>query len=252
MKISIITISYNSQKTIDDTLRSVTSQDYPSIEYLIVDGHSSDDTLKIVDRYKDKIIKVISEKDAGLYDALNKGIRNCTGDIIGMIHSDDAYYDNHVLSEVAEAFEKNPQAEALYGDLIFVDRDDTSQIKRVWRAGQYNQGDFAKGWMPPHPTFFVRKELYEKFGFFTTKLRYSSDYELMLRFIHINKIKLIYLPRIIVRMRMGGISNFSFLIKWKAHLEDRKAWHMNGLKPSTFNLIRKPLSKLGQYFERSV
>lgn len=250
MKISIITITFNSADTLEDTIRSVVSQDYPDIEYIIIDGLSKDATLRIAEKYKDNIAKLISEKDNGLYDALNKGIKQCTGDVIGMLHSDDVYYDEHVLSKVADAFKKNSAADALYGDLIFVERFDLNNVKRVWRSGNYKAGSFAKGWMPPHPTFFVRRHVYEKYGLFNTGLRLSADYELMLRFIHVKKINLIYLPQMIVRMRMGGVSNFSLALKWKAHLEDRKAWVLNGMKP-TLSLLRKPLSKVFQYFQRS-
>ncbi|MEO8147770.1 MAG: glycosyltransferase family 2 protein [Bacteroidia bacterium] len=250
MKISIITITYNSAETLEETIRSVVSQDYPNIEYIIIDGLSKDATLQIAEKYKGNISKLISEKDNGLYDALNKGIQQCTGDVIGMLHSDDVYYDEHVLSKVAAAFAQHPDAGALYGDLIFVERFDLTNIKRVWRSGKYKEGAFAKGWMPPHPTFFVRRHVYEKHGLFNTDLRLAADYELMLRFIHVKKVKLIYLPIMIIRMRMGGVSNFSLALKWKAHLEDRKAWALNGMRP-TLSLLRKPLSKVFQYFQRS-
>lgn len=249
MKISIITITYNSAETLEETIQSVVAQDYPNIEYIIIDGLSKDATLQIADKYKANISKLISEKDNGLYDALNKGIQQCTGDVIGMLHSDDVYYDEHVLSKVAEAFKQNPDVGALYGDLIFVERFNLQNIKRVWKSGHYKEGAFKKGWMPPHPTFFVRKHVYEKYGLFNTTLRLAADYELMLRFIHVKKVKLIYLPIMIVRMRMGGVSNFSLTLKWKAHLEDRKAWALNGMQP-TLSLLRKPLSKVFQYFQR--
>lgn len=251
MKLSIITITYNSAATLEATIQSVINQDYPNIEYIIIDGKSTDSTLEIVTKYKSKIAKVISEKDHGLYDALNKGILNATGDVIGFLHSDDVYYDNTILSQVMTAFANQPEAQGLYGDLIFVERLDLNKIKRVWHSGTYVQDAFLNGWMPPHPTFFVRKEIYQKHGNFNTKLKHAADYELMLRFIHVHKINLIYLPEIIVRMRMGGASNFSFRNKWEAHLEDREAWRINGLKPNPLKLMLKPLSKISQYFKRS-
>lgn len=250
MKISIITITYNSAETVEETIQSVLSQDYPDIEYIIVDGKSKDNTIQIIEKYNDKISKVVSEKDNGLYDALNKGIRLCTGDVIGMLHSDDVYYNSEVLSKVAAAFKQHPEAGAVYGDLIFVERFNLNSIKRVWRSGLYKEGSFAKGWMPPHPTFFVRKSVYDKYGVFNTDLKLAADYELMLRLIHVKKVKPVYLPIMIVKMRMGGVSNFSVALKWKAHLEDRKAWALNGMQPS-LQLLRKPLSKLFQYFQRS-
>lgn len=251
MKLSIITITYNSAATLEATLQSVLNQDYSDIEYLIIDGKSTDATLEIVAKYRDKIAKVISEKDYGLYDALNKGIQLATGDVIGFLHSDDMYFDTTILSQVMKAFSSHPKAEGLYGDLIFVDRVDLNKIKRVWHSGNYVAGSFLNGWMPPHPTFFVRKAVYQKYGTFNTKLKHAADYELMLRFIHVHKIKLIYLSEILVRMRMGGASNFSLRNKWEAHLEDREAWRLNGIKPNPLKLMMKPLSKVKQYFKRS-
>lgn len=251
MKISIITITYNSAATVEDTIKSVVMQDYPEIEYLIIDGKSKDKTLEIVNQYKDKISKVISEKDKGLYDALNKGIQHATGDVIGMLHSDDLYANEKVISQIAETFKKRPDAEGVYADLVFVNRNDTNKIMRTWESGEYQEGDFLRGWMPPHPTFFVRKECYEKFGGFNTELKLSADYELMLRLIHKNNIKLAYLNETIVKMRMGGVSNVSFFVKLKANLEDKMAWKLNGLKPNMLTMLKKPLRKLGQYFKRA-
>lgn len=251
MKISIITITYNSAQTLEDTLKSVTSQDYPNLEYIIIDGKSKDTTLQIVDKYKSGIAKVVSEKDKGLYDALNKGIKHATGDVIGMLHSDDLYANESVISNVMKKFAEDPSVEGVYADLVFVNRNDTNKSMRVWESGTYQEGDFLKGWMPPHPTFFVRKEVYEKFGGFNTELKLSADYELMLRLIHKNNIKLAYLPQVIVKMRMGGVSNVSFFVKLKANLEDKLAWKLNGMKPKFSTIIMKPLRKIKQYFKRA-
>ncbi len=250
MKISIITITYNSENTVEDTLRSVLSQDFPNKEYIIVDGLSSDQTVPVINRYAAHIDKFISEKDKGLYDALNKGIEMATGDVIGMLHSDDLYADEKVLSKVAQAFAIDPEIEAVYADLVFVDRNKPDKVLRTWKAGDYEEGSFKKGWMPPHPTFFVKKEVYEKYGNFNTSLKLSADYELMLRFIHKQKIKVHYLPETIVMMRMGGISNTSFFVKLKANIEDKMAWKLNDLKPGFLTTIRKPLKKLAQYFHK--
>jgi len=250
MKVSIITITYNSAATLEDTLKSVVNQDYPNIEYLIIDGKSKDNTLQIVDKYKDKITKIVSEKDKGLYDALNKGVNLASGDIIGMLHSDDLYESNHVISDIVKTFEKNPTTDGVYADLVFVDRTDISKVTRTWESGNYEEGDFLNGWMPPHPTFFVRKECYERFGGFNTKLRLSADYELMLRMIHKNKIKLAYLPKVVVKMRMGGVSNVSLFVRLKANIEDKMAWKLNGMKPRLFTRFLKPASKIMQYFKR--
>ncbi len=251
MKVSIITITYNSAATVEDTIRSVVMQDYPDIEYLIIDGKSKDNTLAIVDKYKDGISKIVSEKDKGLYDALNKGIRHASGEIIGMLHSDDLYAHEQVISHVVGTFLKNPEAQGVYADLVFVNRNDTNKVMRTWESGTYREGDFLKGWMPPHPTFFVRKECYENFGTFNTDLKLSADYELMLRLIHKNNIRLAYLNEVIVKMRMGGVSNVSFFVKLKANLEDKMAWRMNGVKPRMTTLLMKPLRKIGQYFKRA-
>lgn len=251
MKISIITITYNSAATVEDTIKSVVMQDYPNVEYLIIDGKSKDNTLQIADKYKDKITKVVSEKDKGLYDALNKGIKHATGDIIGMLHSDDVYAHSQVLSNIAKTFQDHPEAEGVYADLVFVSRNDTDKVMRTWESGIYQEGDFLKGWMPPHPTFFVKKETYEKHGGFNTELKLSADYELMLRLIHKNNIKLAYLNEVIVKMRMGGVSNVSFFVKLKANLEDKMAWKLNGMKPNMTTMMMKPLRKLGQYFKRA-
>ncbi len=251
MKVSIITITYNSAATVEDTLRTVVEQDYPNLEYLIVDGKSKDQTLKIVDKYKDRIAKIVSEKDKGLYDALNKGIKHATGDIVGMLHSDDLYANAQVISKIVKKFEEDPTVEGVYADLVFVNRNDVNKAMRVWESGEYKEDSFLQGWMPPHPTFFVRKEVYEKFGGFNTGLKLSADYELMLRLIHKNKIKVAYLNETIVKMRMGGVSNVSFFVKLKANLEDKMAWKMNGLKPKVTTMLMKPLRKIGQYFKRA-
>lgn len=250
MKVTIITITYNSAATLEDTLRSVVNQDYPNIEYLIIDGKSKDNTLQIVDKYKDKITKVVSERDKGLYDALNKGIALATGDIVGMLHSDDLYESNHVVSDIVKTFENNPSADGVYADLVFVERNDINKVTRTWESGDYEEGDFLSGWMPPHPTFFVKKECYERFGGFNTSLRLSADYELMLRMIHKNKIKLAYLPKVVVKMRMGGVSNVSLFVRLKANIEDKMAWKLNGMKPKLFTRFLKPASKIMQYFKK--
>jgi glycosyltransferase len=181
---------------------------------------------------------------------LNKGIKAATGDVIGLLHSDDLYADEKVISKVAAKFQSDESLQGLYADLVFVNRSDTTKVMRTWKSGAYHEGAFLKGWMPPHPTFFVKRECYEKFGALNTKLKLSADYELMLRFIHKNKIKITYLPETIVKMRMGGVSNVSFFVKLKANLEDKLAWRMNGIKPGAFTIFKKPLSKITQYLKQ--
>lgn len=247
MKVSIITITYNSDATLKETMESVINQTYPNIEYIIVDGLSQDNTLSIVNNYKDKISKVVSEKDKGLYDALNKGINLATGDLVGILHSDDFYTHPQVIEHVVKALEEN-NADAVYADLYYVDRNDTSKIFRKWKSGHYKHGMFYKGWMPPHPTFFAKKSCYQKFGMFNLNFNSAADYELLLRLIHKHQIKLAYLPEFIIKMRVGGKSNQSFSNRLKANQEDRKAWKVNGLKPKFYTLYVKPLRKIVQFF----
>lgn len=249
MKVSVITACYNSAATIEDTLRSVTGQDYPDIEYIIVDGESKDDTLAIVNRYRDRIAQVVSGRDGGIYFALNKGIQLATGDIVALLHSDDFYADHTVLSRVVDCFKKN-NSDSVYGDLQYVDAADTNKVARTWISGPYRHGLFLKGWMPPHPAFFLKRSCYEKFGLFDTQFRTAADYELMLRMLHKERISTAYLPGVLVKMRTGGASNVTLKARIKANREDRRAWTINGLKPGPFTLIRKPLSKLGQFFSK--
>ncbi len=250
-KVSIVTVCYNSEVTIEDTIQSVISQSYTNIEYIIVDGQSTDNTLKIVKSYKEKIAKIVCEKDEGLYDAINKGVQLSTGNIIAILNSDDVYKDNNVIKDVVRLFEKE-NLDASYADLVYVDRSNINKVIRYWKSGDYKEGLFFKGWMPPHPTFFVKKSAYEQFGYFNLDFKSAADYEIMLRFIHKNKLQIGYLPRVIVKMRIGGVSNISISNRLKANKEDRKAWEINGLKPKPFTLLFKPLSKLNQFFNKEI
>jgi glycosyltransferase involved in cell wall biosynthesis len=247
MKVSIITVTYNSEAFLEQTIRSVTEQTYPNIEYIIIDGASSDNTLSIIAKYKNKIQHLLSEKDNGIYDALNKGIKMATGDVIGILHSDDFFTSNTVIEKVVAKI-TNEKSDALYADLYYVDKNKTDKITRKWHSGLYSHRAFVNGWMPPHPTFFVKKELYQKFGAFNLSFKTSADYELMLRFIHKHQIKLAYLNEFIIKMRVGGQSNVSVNNRVVANLEDRKAWEVNGLKPRFYTLWLKPLRKVKQFF----
>jgi glycosyltransferase involved in cell wall biosynthesis len=246
MKVSLITITFNSAETLEQTIFSVLNQTYRDIEYIIVDGGSTDGTLAIIDKYKNAIAKVVSEPDEGLYDALNKGLKLCTGEIIGLLHSDDFYIDQHVIQKYVSVF-KETGCDAVYSDLYYVDRLKSDKIFRKWKSGQYKSGSFINGWMPPHPTFFVRKKIYDKFGSFNTSLKSAADYELMLRFIHKHRIALRYLPEFTVKMRVGGASNLSLRKRFMANREDKKAWAMNGLKPRFYTFFLKPLRKVFQF-----
>lgn len=248
MKISIVTISFNSAKTISDTINSVIHQQDVELEYILVDGGSTDGTIEIIESFGEKIHHFVSEPDRGIYDGMNKGVALATGDIVGVLNSDDFYSDEFVLAKVVQNFED--KIDAVYGDLVYVKQDDTSKITRTWVSKAYQKDAFKKGWMPPHPTFFVRKSIYEKFGSYSLELRSAADYEFMLRVIHKHQINLAYLNEVIVKMRVGGESNVSLKNRVKANKEDRKAWKMNGLKMPPFLFIRKPLSKIGQFLKR--
>lgn len=249
MKVSIITVAYNSADTIEDCMASVLSQDYPNIEYLVIDGKSTDETLEIVQRYQDSIQKVVSEPDDGIYHAMNKGLELCSGDVVGFLNSDDIYADSKVITQVVEQL-KSSGADSCYGDLVYVDRTDTNKVRRKWVSRDYNRKNFLKGWMPPHPTFFLKRVHYQQYGGFNLDFRTSSDYELMLRMLFKHELSATYLNRVLVKMRTGGQSNVSVSNRIKANLEDRKAWKVNDLKPPFWTTIQKPLSKLGQFFKK--
>ncbi len=250
MKVSIITISYNSASTIESTIRSVLNQSYHNIEYILVDGKSTDSTLEIIENYRSRIARVISEPDQGIYDAMNKGVSMATGDIIGILNSDDLYADSEVIASIVQKFQQT-KADAVYADLVYVDRMNDQRVLRTWKSGAYTPGLFLKGWMPPHPTFFVQAWVYQKYGVYNIDLRSSADYEFMLRVIHKHHITIAYLNQIVTKMRIGGQSNITISNRIKANLEDRKAWRINGLQPGLFTLTRKPLSKLFQFLQRN-
>jgi glycosyltransferase involved in cell wall biosynthesis len=245
MKISIITATYNSAATVRDTLTSIAGQQYPHIEHIVVDGLSKDDTLKIVQEFK-HVARVISEKDDGIYDAMNKGVKLATGDVIGILNSDDFYTEPAILAKVAVAFE-DPSVEAVYGDLQYVKSENVEVITRTWRSGTFRQKYLYYGWMPPHPTFFVRRHMYEKYGLFNTTLRSAADYELMLRFLLKYNACVKYIPEVLVKMRAGGISNASLKNRLRANKEDMLAWKLNDLKPYFFTTWLKPLRKVLQF-----
>ena len=245
MKISIITASFNSEKTIRDTLESVKCQEYNNVEHLVIDGLSTDETLSIVGQYSN-ISRVISEKDKGIYDAMNKGLRLATGEIIGILNSDDIYTDNKVLKEVVDIFQDDG-VDACYADLQYVDEEDTNKMVRYWKSGNYKKNSFFYGWMPPHPTLFLRRRVYDKVGHFNLALKTAADYELMLRIFVRHNFNIRYLPRVIVKMRTGGASNASFRRRLHANQEDRLAWKINNLKPYFFTLYLKPIRKIFQF-----
>lgn len=262
MKLSIITIAYNAEATIADAVRSVTEQ-VPmgfELEYIIVDGASTDGTLERLAPFRDRISRIISEPDSGLYDAMNKGVRAATGDWVGILNADDAYAHPQVLANVVSALRSaeasaDPSAEpvdkpveALYGDLDYVDGAETGRVVRRWRSGAYRRLSFLHGWMPPHPAFFLKRTVYEQHGLFSLDLRSAADYELMLRMLYKHRIAAIHVPEVLVHMRTGGVSNASWKNRLRANREDRRAWRMNGLTPMPWTLLLKPLRKIIQWF----
>jgi glycosyltransferase involved in cell wall biosynthesis len=244
MKVSIITVSYNSGRTIEATIRSVLAQDDADIEYIIIDGGSKDNTMDIVSKYQHRIAHVVSEPDNGMYDAMNKGIGLATGDLIGILNSDDTYAYPSVIADVVKTL---GDSDAVYADLQYVDTE-TGKLVRHWKSGRYNSGDFLKGWMPPHPTFFLRKKYYNNHGLYVVDQGTAADYELMLRMIHKHQIQLSYLPKVITQMKTGGASNVTWKQRWKANQQDRLSWQMNGLTPKWYTLWLKPLRKIFQFF----
>ncbi len=245
MKISIITITYNSEKTLRDTIESVLNQSYQDIEYIVVDGRSSDGTMEIVRSYGDRISKVVSEKDEGLYDALNKGIRMATGDVVGFLHSDDIFASGETVKLIAAAFTRF-NVDSVYGDLVYVDQTDTSRIIRFWRSGKFSRIRALTGWMPPHPTFYVKRWVYEQYGGFNTTFRIAADYESILRFLVRFRIPVFYIPLVLIRMRVGGESNKSVKNIIRKSREDIRAMHINGLI-SVAALFNKNVSKFKQF-----
>jgi glycosyltransferase len=205
MKVSIITATYNSEKTLRDTLESVEVQTYKDIEYIIVDGASTDKTLNLVDNVSTRVNKCISEKDKGIYDALNKGVQLASGDIVGFIHSDDMLARPDIIESVVAEFER-ANADVVYGDLVFVDRERTDKIKRYWCGGVFKKFKIALGWAPPHPSFYMKRSLYLENGLFDTSFKIAADYDQMLRILERENIKVSYLPQVIVKMRLGGES----------------------------------------------
>jgi len=210
LKVSVITITHNSDSTINDCLASVKLQKYNHIEHIIVDGGSTDQTLSILNSNIAQIAVLISEPDRGIYDAMNKGINIATGDIICFLNSDDFYENNEVIYKAVKEFKKDPSLDACYADLIYVDKFDISKTVRYVKSGEFKEGLFSKGWCPPHPTFFVRRSVYERFGNFDLNYHLASDVELMMRFLEVQKINARYIPELWIKMRLGGITNKNF------------------------------------------
>jgi len=250
MKISIITVCLNSAEIIEDTIMSALSQDYNNIEYIIVDGGSSDGTLDIMNRYRNNISNLISEPDNGIYDAMNKGVKLATGEILGFLNSGDIYASETVIGQIVKSIQTN-NTDCCYGNLEYVAENNPDKTVRRWKSQPYQSGLFKKGWHPPHPTFFAKKTVFDKYGDFDLSYDIGADYELMLRFLEKHSVKSCYIPSVLVKMRNGGKSNRNLWQIIKANIECYRAWKRNNLKVSPFIMLKKPASKLIQYIKRS-
>ncbi|WP_417940022.1 glycosyltransferase family 2 protein [Flavobacterium sp. RS13.1] len=248
MKVSIITVSYNRKATIEQSIKSVLDQDYPDIEYIIVDGNSSDGTQDIIKSYSDKITKYISEPDKGMYDAINKGLAMATGDVVGLMHSDDVFYDTAVVSKIVLGFKNNPNADAIYGDGIYVTNDDEQKTVRNRIGGEYKFNKLKAGWLPLHPTVYIKKTVLDKYGNYNLDFKIASDTEFLLRYLYKYKINIAYLNCYIVKMRMGGLST-DYKRVFKVLKEDYKIYkfhQMNGFKV----VFQKKVLALLQYVKK--
>jgi len=245
LKISIITVAINAQNTIERCITSVLRQNFKNVQYILIDGKSTDNTLQIIDKYKDSIDILISEPDNGVYDAMNKGIAVATGDIIGTINADDFFADDDVLYNIAKVFTEQDTG-ILYGDLDYIDPND--KVIRKWRSGKYKKGMFNWGWMPPHPTFYCRKKLFDDFGIYRLDYGSAADYELMLRFIHLNNTNTYYLNKVMIKMVIGGLSNKNVTNRVQAMRFDLKAMRNNNIFLPMVTILFKPLRKVVQFF----
>lgn len=253
MKISIITATYNSAKTIRDTIESVLHQTYKDFEYIIVDGCSKDGTLDVVKQYMPQFeerMRYISESDKGIYDAMNKGFKMAKGDILMLINSDDLFARNDALELVVKAFDEHPDVDGVYADLYYVSQNNINNVVRVWKTGE--QKPMRRGWLPAHPTFYVKRMCYEKYGYFNLSYPLAADFELMLRFVEKHHVKLYYLQEHLVRMRLGGATSKSLKNIYKQDVETIKAFKENGLPGGNITyLIWRYIPKVKQFFRKS-
>lgn len=246
LKVSIITSCYNREATIQSAIESVLTQDYPNIEYIIVDGASKDNSMAIINRYADRVSTIISEPDRGMYEAINKGIRAATGDIIGLLHSDDFFYAADTISRMVAEFEKT-QADFIYGNGLFVDAEDASQIVRNWISGTYTKAKVRRGWLPLHPTVYIRRECFSKWGLYDESFKIAADSDFLVRYLYETDLKVAYLNEYIVRMRMGGLSTDRKRMKQKWG-EDMRLYRAHGFNPY-WALSLKIASKVPQFIQ---
>lgn len=245
MKITVITAAYNSEATVGEAIASVAAQTYPEIEHLVIEGNSNDGTLNAIESFRHRRMKLISEPDDGIYDALNKGIQNATGDLIGFVHSDDVLAHDGVLSRIAAEFD-DPEVEAVFGDLVYVSKSDTTRVVRHWAAGSFHPRRLKYGWMPPHPTLYLRREVYERLGHFNKTMRIAADYDFILRYFTQATGKSVHIPEVLYKMRMGGVSNRNLPMIRQKMKEDMQAIRSNGVG-GTQTLALKSLSKVRQF-----
>jgi glycosyltransferase involved in cell wall biosynthesis len=248
MKISIITVCYNSKDTIEDTLKSIINQSiFDKVEYIIIDGNSSDNTLEIISKYRKYIDHLISEDDEGLYHAMNKGINLATGDIIGFLNSDDVFYDDTILETIYNSFKKRNELNGIYGNLVYVKNNNLFTIIRIWKSRQYFSHYFENAHVPPHPTLYLKKEIYKKYSGFNLAFKFAADYEFMLRIFKNEEIKTLYINKIFIRMRLGGLTSKNFINRFKQNIEIYNAWRINSLQPPFLFFPKRLLRKIVQF-----
>ena len=247
-KVTVITAVYNNKETIVDALESVFSQSYHNVEHIVIDGGSTDGTVELIRAFGDKIEKFVSEPDGGIYDALNKGIALATGDVVGFLNSDDVYAHDRVLEKIVRAFQ-HEKADSVYGDLNYVKRDDITKVVRHWKSHAFSHKKLRQGWMPPHPTFYVKREIYQKYGGFDTSFKIAADYDSILRFLGLHHITTTYIPEVLVQMRLGGVSNRDLKSILKKSGEDYKALKKNGIGGKRV-VFMKNASKVMQFIKK--
>jgi len=250
LKISVITATYNCASVVEDCLASVAGQVYENIEHVLIDGSSTDNTLEVLQNHRPSLTKIVSEPDDGIYDALNKGIAHTSGEVIGFLHSDDVFSSKDVLKNVASIFEADDSVSAVYGDLVYVNRSIPDKIVRTWRSSSFSPYFLKKGWMPPHPTLYVRRECYERIGGFDKRYRIAADYFSILQLFSQPNFKAVYLPEVLIKMRLGGASNHSLGAILRKSIEDWDALRRSsfGVFGASRALLLKNLSKVSQFF----
>jgi glycosyltransferase involved in cell wall biosynthesis len=243
MKITIITIVFNKEKEIEQTIQSVLNQNYSDIEYIIVDGGSTDSTLSVIERYRSNISKLISEPDLGIYDALNKGIDNASGEVIGMVHAGDMLFNNNVISDLVQCFSQTG-ADLIYGNTVLVEPSNIERVKRVWEGGEFKPTRFLYGWMPSHSSIYIKRSVFQKYGNYRLDLDIAADYEFLLRVMYKHSVRCSYYPGLVTRFRVGGISNknlFSFL---KSNTQCYRSWKLNNLNVPFYTIPFKILRRI--------